>query len=183
MSVRLFMILLFVPLASLMAEPEFPEVGDTIPDFKLPYATADTIDFEGVSSKDLFGRRYVIATYPADWSGGCTKEMCTFRDRFSEFEELQVEVLPLSADLVFSHHEWAKHHNLQFKLLADHTREFGKVMGVYMNEYGMFRRSIFVVGPDGRFEYIDHEYSLADEKDFNALRDFLKSAESKIDDE
>ena len=50
-------------------------------------------------------------------------------------------------------------------------------MGVYIDDYGMFQRSVFVVGPDGKFEYIDYEYSLADDKDFNALKKFLRSRE------
>lgn len=182
MQPRFAFVLLLTLAASVVAEPELVKVGDTIPEFTLPYATADTVAFDGIGSKELLGSRYVIASYPADWSGGCTKEMCTFRDRLTDFESLDVEILPLSADLVFSHHEWAKHHKLQFKLLADHTREFGKAMGLYMSDYGMFKRAVFVIGPDGRFEYIDYEYSLADDKDYNALHDFLISVEKKADD-
>jgi len=149
------------------------KAGDEIPDFKLPYATKDTIVFEGIGNDDLLNSRYVIAFYPADWSGGCTQEMCTFRDDFTDFEKLNVEILPVSGDYVFSHHEWAKHHELPYKLLADHTREFGKEMGVYMDKYGMFQRSVFVVGPDGTIEYVDYEYSLKDASDYEALKAFL----------
>jgi peroxiredoxin Q/BCP len=151
------------------------KVGDAVPEFDLPYATRDTINMTGISSKDLQGKRYILAFYPADWSPGCTREMCTFRDEFADFRLLDVEILPVSGDYVYSHHEWAKHHNLTFKLLADHTRKFGNKMGVYIDDYGMFQRSVFVVGPDGKFEYIDYEYSLADDKDFNALKQFLRS--------
>lgn len=151
------------------------KVGDKLPDFKMPFATADSISFNGISNEDLMGQRFILAFYPAAWSSGCTGEMCTFRDNFTVFEELGVEILAISGDYVFSHHEWAKHHNLNFRLLADHTREYGKKMGVYMDQYGMFQRSVFVVGPDGVFEYIDYDYSLKDEADFNALMDFLKS--------
>ena len=152
---------------------ETVKVGDPAPSFQLPYATAEEVNFEGLSSDDLKGTRYLLAFYPADWSGGCTKQMCTFRDGFSEFEDLNVEVFPISADLVFSHKEFAAHHKLPFKLLADHTREFGKAMGVWREDYGMFARSVFVVGPDGKFEYIDYEYSLADDSDYKALKKAL----------
>ncbi len=148
-------------------------VGDLVPNFDLPYATKDTIVFSGIKNEDLMGKRYVLAFYPADWSPGCTHEMCTFRDEFADFRDLNVEILPISGDYVFSHHEWAKHHNLNFRLLADHTRSFGNKMGVYIDDYGMFKRSVFVVGPDGRFEYIDYEYSLENDQDFRALRAFL----------
>lgn len=148
-------------------------VGDTVPAFKLPYATADSVVFEGIGPEDLKGQRFLMAFYPADWSSGCTSEMCTFRDSFEEFSRLNIEVLPISGDYVFSHHEWAKHHKLPFKLIADHTRTLGMTMGVYLEDWGMFKRSVFLVGPDGRFEYIDYEYSVGSEEDFNRLVEFL----------
>ncbi len=151
------------------------KVGDQVPDFKLPYATQDTIMFSGFGSADLKGSRYVIAFYPADWSGGCTKEMCTLRDDISDLEKLNVTVVPVSADLVFSHHQWAMYHKLPFKLLADQTRTFGTEMGVYMPKMGMMKRSVFVVGPDGRIEYENLNYSVKDDADFNALKAFLAS--------
>lgn len=159
--------------ATQLSAEEIFKVGDTVPEFKLPFATIDTIAFDGIGSKELTGSRYVLAFYPADWSSGCTKEICTFRDGIEDFQKLNVEVLPISTDLVFSHHEWAKHHKLNFKLLADHTREFGKSMGVFMPDYGMFSRSVFVVSPTGVFEYIDYEYSVQDEQDFDKLKDAL----------
>jgi len=155
------------------AEEQPLKVGDTLPSFTLPYATADTIDMKGLSSDDMRGKWYMLAFYPADWSPGCTKEMCTFRDAITDFEDLGIEVLPVSADLVFSHHEWAKHHKLTFKLLADQTRAFGKEMGVYMPQYGMFKRSVFVVSPEGTIAYLDYDYSVRDDKDYHALKAWL----------
>ncbi len=149
------------------------KVGDPIPEFKLPYATQDTVVFDGYGSADLKGKRYIIAFYPADWSSGCTKEMCTFRDGISEFQNLGVTVVPISADLVFSHHEWAKNQKFPFKLLADQTRAFGTKMGVYMPDAGMMKRSIFVVGPDGKIEYLNYNFSVKDDTDFSALKAFL----------
>ncbi len=114
---------LMLGMATLIAAQEqHYAVGDTVPDFNLPYATRDSIIIEGIGPEDLEGQRFLMAFYPAAWSPGCTNEMCTFRDAITEFEKLDIEVLPISGDYVFSHHEWAKHHNLPFKLVADHTR-------------------------------------------------------------
>ncbi|MFZ1684903.1 MAG: peroxiredoxin [Candidatus Zixiibacteriota bacterium] len=155
------------------AAPALLKVGDQIPQFKLPYATRDTIVTDGIGSQDLLGHRYLIAFYPADWSGGCTKEMCTFRDEIKELEGLNIEVYPVSADLVYSHHEWAKNLNLPFKLLADQWRDFGKAMGVYVPEKGWFKRSVFVVGPDGKIQFINYDYSVKDDVHLKELKAFL----------
>ncbi len=169
------LIILLISVAGFATERVFamPQVGDTIPQFKLPYATKDAVNWDGLGSADLKGKRYLLAFYPADWSGGCTKEVCTFRDAITQFEGLSVEVLPISADLVYSHQEWAKHHNLPFRLLSDHWREFGKAMGVWNEERGYFKRAVVVVGPDGMIEYVDEAYSVADDNDFNDLKAFL----------
>lgn len=174
--ILLVLILTALPYSIAMAD-QF-KVGDTIPSFDLPYATKDTIVFEGISSDQLNGKWYILAFYPADWSGGCTSEMCTFRDEFSFFDNLEIEVFPISGDNVFSHHEWAKHLNLGFRMLSDNTREFGKTMGVYMDKYGMFKRSVFVVDPTGKLAYVDYDYSLANNDDYNALKEFVSQKKS-----
>jgi peroxiredoxin Q/BCP len=155
------------------AEEIVYKVGDTVPEFKLPYATKDEIAKDELTPSVMTGKRYLLAFYPADWSGGCTKEVCTFRDSFNDLQKLDIEIIAISGDYVYSHFEWAKHHNLPFKLAGDHTREFGQKMGVYMPEHGMHKRSVFVVGKDGKFEYIDYDYSVKDDADFEALKSAL----------
>jgi peroxiredoxin len=148
-------------------------VGDKVPDFKLPYATKDTIIFDGIGPKDLAGQRYLLAFYPADWSPGCTKEVCRFRDSMTDFEDLDLAVLGISVDNPFSHRQWAKYENLNFRLLSDQTHKVGKLFGVFDEDKGVFKRSVFVVGPDGRFEYINYNYSVLNDDDFHALKKAL----------
>ena len=164
------LIVMFVLTNLVQAEEIVIKVGDSVPDFKLPYATKDSISSEELTPAALKGTRYLLAFYPADWSGGCTKEVCTFRDSFEDLKKLDIEILAISGDYIYSHFEWAKHHNLPFKLVADPTREFGQKMGVYMPEHGMHKRSVFVVGKDGKFEYINSAYSVKDGADFEALK-------------
>jgi len=171
--IRTFVNALFIVFALThlaQAEDIVIKVGDSVPDFKLGYATKDSIASEELTPAALKGTRYLLAFYPADWSGGCTREVCTFRDSFEDLKKLDIEILAISGDYVYSHFEWAKHHNLPFKLVADPTREFGKKMGVYRPEDGMFNRSVFVVGKDGKIEYIKNPYSVKDGADFEALK-------------
>lgn len=146
------------------------KVGDKVPEFKLPYATKDTVIFDGYGSKDLVGKRYLLAFYPADWSSGCTKEVCRLRDSMADFEGLGLTVLGVSVDNPFSHRQWAKSENLNFKLLSDQTHKFGEAFGIYDPERGFFKRSVFVVGPNGKFQYINYNYSVQDDRDFDALK-------------
>src|SRR5688572_482765 len=68
-----------------------PGVGQPAPDFRLPYATQEKIYFkpdEHLALNSLRGKNVILAFYPADWSSGCTTEVCTLRDTFAELAKL-----------------------------------------------------------------------------------------------
>lgn len=153
-----------------------PKVGDVAPDFSLPYATRDSVAREPLALGSLVGtRNLVVAFYPADWSGGCTKEVCTFRDNFANLGELNADVIGISGDYVYSHHEWAKHHELPFRLAADHTHDVAKRYGSFNEATGYNRRTVFVIDKKGKIAYADLAYSARDATSFEKLRAALKT--------
>jgi glutaredoxin-dependent peroxiredoxin len=150
-----------------------PKVGETAPDFKLPYATAEKIFFrpdEHMSLASLRGKNVILAFYPADWSGGCTTEVCTFRDTFADLGKLNAVILGVSGDYVFSHHEWAKHHKLPFPLLSDHDHKVARAYDSYMEQYGLNKRTIFVVDKAGVVRYTNLDFKAGDKAHYDALR-------------
>ena len=85
-----------------------PKVGEPAPDFTLPYATRDSVARDSVTLSVLARKHHVVlAFYPADWSGGCTKEVCSFRDSFASLGAVNADVIGISGDYVYSHYEWA----------------------------------------------------------------------------
>ncbi len=150
-------------------------IGDSAPDFSLPYATQDSVAGDDLRLSSFAGKRNVIlAFYPADWSGGCTKEVCTLRDNFSALANLDAEILGISGDYEYSHHEWAKHHQLPFKLVSDHDHSVAKTYSSY-NESGYNKRTVYVVDKSGKIAYIDLQYSVRTSNSFNKLQDALKA--------
>ncbi|MET0648117.1 MAG: peroxiredoxin [Pyrinomonadaceae bacterium] len=150
-----------------------PKVGEAAPDFKLPYATQEKIFMkpeDQMSLSGLRGKNVILAFYPADWSGGCTAEVCTFRDTFMEFGKLNATVLGISGDYVFSHHEWAKHHKLPFPLLSDHDHRVARAYDSYMEQYGMNKRTIYLIDKDGVVRYVNPAFKAGDKKDYDTLR-------------
>jgi len=153
-------------------------VGDAAPDFTLPYATKDTIDFAGVKLSDIVGKDIIIlAFYPADWSGGCTKEVCTFRDNFAALSKLGAAIYGISGDYVFSHREWAKHHNLPFTLLSDHNHEVARAYNSFNDLTGYNRRTVFVIGREGKIAYKDLSYNAGSTASFEQLKLALRNIE------
>jgi peroxiredoxin Q/BCP len=148
-----------------------PKPGDLAPEITLPYATKDSISRAPLTLSDFRGKRFVVlAFYPADWSTGCTKEVCTMRDNFGDLQALDAEILPISGDYVWSHHEWAKSLSLPFKLLSDHSHMVSKLYGSY-NEKSLYnRRTVFVIDKQGIITYTNLEYRAADPADFEKLK-------------
>jgi peroxiredoxin len=150
-----------------------PKVGEAAPEFKLPYATQEKLFMkpeEQMSLSSLRGKNVILAFYPADWSGGCTTEVCTFRDTFMEFGKLNATVLGISGDYVFSHQEWAKHHKLPFPLLSDHDHRVAKAYDSYMEQYGFNKRTVYLIDKEGVVRYANLAFKAGDKKDYDALR-------------
>jgi peroxiredoxin len=153
------------------------KVGDRAPDFRLPYATRDSVADDSLTLASLVGKRNVVlAFYPADWSGGCTKEVCTLRDNFTALGALNADVVGISGDYVFSHHEWAAHHNLPFRLASDHFHAVAKQYGSYNDAYGFNRRTVYVIDRGGKIAYLDLAYSVRDSVSFTKLKAALAAA-------
>lgn len=151
--------------------PEALTIGQPAPEFTLPYATKDSISRTPLKLSDIVGKNNIIlAFYPADWSSGCTKEVCTMRDDFAALQSLNADVLGISGDYVFSHHEWAKYHNLPFRLLSDHLHEVAKAYNSYNEKTLMNKRTVFVIDKQGRIAYMDLAYSVATPDSFNKLK-------------
>lgn len=153
-----------------------PTVGQAAPDFRLPYATQEQIYLKPEEHMSLSGQRgknVILAFYPADWSGGCTKEVCTLRDTFAELSKLNAVVLGVSGDYVFSHQEWAKFHKLQFPLLSDHDHKVARLYDSYMENAGYNKRTIYLIDKEGVVRYVNLEFKAGDVNDYNRLREEL----------
>jgi len=151
-------------------------VGDAAPDFSLSYATRDSVARVPLTLSDVVSKgATLLAFYPADWSSGCTREVCSFRDDIVLFEELDIQVLGISGDYVYSHHAWAKHHDLPFRLLSDHTHDVARAYGTFNEESGYNRRSVFLLSSDRTILYMDDEYSVRDNADYEALKQAIRN--------
>jgi peroxiredoxin len=173
MSTAVFSIGVIVVILAFPAQG--PTVGQQAPDFSLPYATKDSIANRELRLSSVVGtNKIVLAFYPADWSGGCTKEMCAMRDDFTVLSKLGVTVLGISGDYVFSHHAWAKELGLPFALLSDPKREVARLYESYNEETGYVRRTLYVVDHEGRIAYMDPAYDVSTTASFERLKEALR---------
>ena len=123
-----------------------PQVGDIAPDF-----TLDGTDGRFELS-DHRGERVVLLFYPGDFTPVCTKQMCSYSDRWEDFGKLDATVVGISAQSVERHHQFKSMHGIPMPLLADEDRSVAKSYGVSQPILGT-RRAVFIVDEDGRIAY------------------------------
>jgi peroxiredoxin len=129
-------------------------VGDKAPGFTLIDG-----DRKPRSLSEFLGKRTVLAFFPGAFTGVCTKEMCTFRDSLSRFNELKAQVVGISVDAPFSNKAFATQNNLQFPILSDYSRSTVKEYGIVLNDfagltgYAAAKRSVFVLDEGGVIRY------------------------------
>ncbi len=146
-------------------------VGDPAPDFELPDAAG-----RPVKLSDWRGQKAVVLYfYPKDDTPGCTKEACTFRDSYEDFQEAGAEVIGVSSDSGASHQAFAKKHRLPFTLLSDASGALRKKYGVPATLGLLPGRVTFVIDREG---IVRHVFSsqLAPAQHVREALDVIRSA-------
>ncbi len=113
-------------------------VGDDAPKF-----SAKDDQGNAWKSENHVGEKIlVVYFYPADMTGGCTKQACGFRDDMAQLQGADVEVVGVSGDTVESHQLFKKVYDLNFTLLADTEGEVAKAFGVPVRPGGSIERTV-----------------------------------------
>ena len=101
------------------------KVGGVAPDFTLPDQ-----DGKPLTLSSFRGKVVVLYFYPKDFTSGCTKEACHFRDAYEDFTEAGAVVIGVSGDGPESHRRFRDTNLLPFSLLSDQKGEVKKLYGV-----------------------------------------------------
>jgi thioredoxin-dependent peroxiredoxin len=140
--------------------------GKPAPAFTLKDAAGRT-----VSLKDFAGKDVILYFYPKDDTPGCTKEACSFRDSFAEFERRGIRVLGVSLDDERSHRKFADKYQLPFTLLADTDHAVADLYGVYGEKQFMGRkymgvsRKTFLIDERGRLKKVFDKVNVEEHAD------------------
>jgi len=120
-------------------------VGVPAPDFSLPDDSGRTVVLSV-----LQGRNVALVFYPGDDTPGCTKQLCQFRDRWSEARARGVELFGVNPQSAAKHDRFRQKFHFPFPLLVDQGQ---KVAGLYHANGLIVKRTVYVIGPDGRIRF------------------------------
>jgi peroxiredoxin Q/BCP len=124
--------------------------GAAAPDFAL---TAS--DGREWHLSDQRGKVVVLLFYPGDETPICTRQMCSVRDRWEDYAATGAEVVGISTNSVESHKNFAEHHSLPLRLLADVSGKVSELYGARSIIPGKVARSVFVIDANGMVRYRD----------------------------
>ena len=117
-------------------------VGTPAPDFT-------ALDDAGrtVSLSALRGRNVVLVFYPGDDTPGCTKQLCQFRDDWSQAVARHVEIFGVNPQSAAPHQKFREKFRFPFPLLIDAGR---KIASLYHANGLIVKRTVYLIGPDGQ---------------------------------
>ena len=144
------------------------DLGDIAPDFELESTDGP------FKLSDHRGEKVMLLFYPGDFTPVCTKQFCSYSDRYAEVESLEATVVGISAQSVERHHEFKAMHAIPMPLLADEDRKVAKSYGLTQPILGT-RRAVVIVDEQGRIAY-KHVHLLGlDFQTVDELREALAS--------
>jgi peroxiredoxin len=149
--------------------------GDKAPDFKM-----FNTEKKEVSLSDFKGKTVVLHFFPAAFTGTCTQQLCTLRDDFAFYKNLDAVVLGCSTDTLFTLAKFKESQNLDFDLLSDYSKEVCKAYGAQYDTWifgikGNAKRSAFIIDGECVIRYAEVLEKASDLPDFAKMKEVLSS--------
>ncbi|MGB3767321.1 MAG: peroxiredoxin [Phormidesmis sp.] len=133
-------------------------VGESAPDFTAT-AVVDQ-EFKTIKLSDYRGKYVVLFFYPLDFTFVCPTEITAFSDSYSQFKDINTEVLGVSVDSEFSHLAWIQTDrkaggvgDLNYPLVSDIKKTLSADYNVLDPEAGIALRGLFIIDKEGVLQH------------------------------
>lgn len=159
-----------------------PLIGDKAPAFKA-LTTMGTIRFP----EDYEGKWVLLFSHPSDFTSVCTTEFMTIAAMQEEFDKLNVALIGLSVDSLYSHIAWVraieqlewkgmKNIKIKFPLIADLNTKVATKYGMLQPNVSSTQavRAVFVIDPEGIVRSITY-YPLTTGRNFDEILRMIKA--------
>ena len=121
------------------------EAGSRAPDFELPDEAGRPVRL----AERLADGPVVLFFYPTALSGGCTAEVCHFRDLAAEFAAAGAQPIGISTDTMATQRKFSQATGIAFPLVSDEHGDVARAYGVKRKYVTPVKRATFVIGTDG----------------------------------
>ena len=159
-----------------------PLIGDKAPAFKA-LTTTGTINFP----EDYEGKWVLLFSHPSDFTSVCTTEFMTLASIQEEFDKINVSLIGLSVDSLYSHIAWVraiedlewkdmKNIKIKFPVIADLNTKVATKYGMLQPNVSSTQavRAVFVIDPAGIVRSITY-YPLTTGRNFDEIMRMIKA--------
>jgi thiol peroxidase len=142
------------------------KVGDAAPEFTSVITGWGTVN----PLQESKGKVIIILAVPSIDTETCDIETRRFNQEATKLSE-DIVIYTVSMDFPFSQKRWCAAAGVErVKLVSDVIyAEFGEKYGVLIKERRYFRRSVFIVGRDGKLTYVNYLPVLGQEPDYDEV--------------
>jgi thiol peroxidase len=143
--------------------------GDIAPNFK-----AVDSGFKRVQLSDFKEKKVLISAVPSLDTGVCALQTKRFNEEAAKNKN--VVFITISADLPFAQKRFCDAEKIQgMNILCDSVwHDFGTKYGVLVKDMGLLSRSVFIISPDGKIQYIEIVGEITNHPDYDAALNALK---------
>lgn len=159
-----------------------PLIGDNAPSFKA-LTTNGTVNFP----EDYRGKWVLFFSHPSDFTPVCTTEFMTIASMKEDFRQMNVELLGLSVDSLYSHIAWIrkieelewngiKNVKIDFPVIADLNTKVSTKYGMLQPNVSSTQavRAVFVIDPQGIIRSIIY-YPLTTGRNFEEIKRMIQA--------
>jgi peroxiredoxin len=148
-------------------------VGSRVPEFSI-YDS----EKQPLTNETIAGKTTLILFFPAAFTSVCTKELCAVRDDLARYNQLNVQVIGISTDTLFTLAKFKEEQGLNFTLASDYNKEMCAAFGAQYSDFvfgmkGTSRRAAFVIDDSGVVRYAEVLESAGDIPNFEAINQTL----------
>lgn len=151
------------------------KVGDVAPEFTSVVPGWGTVN----PLQESKGKVIVISAVPSLDTDVCDRETRRFNEEASKLSD-DIIIYTISTDFPMAQKRWCGASGVdKVKVVSDVVNaEFGEKYGVLIKDRRYFRRSVFIVGRDGKLTYVKYLPTLGEEPNYeeviNAAKEALK---------
>ncbi len=138
---------------SIETQSRIPRILESAPDFQAK-STHGVIKLSDYTSK---GKWVMLFSHPSDFTPVCSTEFIEFARRHDDFEKLNVQLIGISIDSVFSHIAWVRDIEqmsgvaIKFPVIADLDQKVSAAFGMVHEAVSDTAtvRAVFFIDPSG----------------------------------
>ncbi|AMC93712.1 thiol peroxidase [Erysipelothrix larvae] len=136
-----------------------PKVGDVAPKFTLKDLNNNTVSLD-----DFLGKKVLISVFPDINTRVCDLQTVHFFNLAGSLENTQI--INISNNTQDDLKSWCATKNVDALMLHDDDKTFANAYGLWIPEFEVLARSVFVVDEEGKLAYVEIVPEMATEPNY-----------------